>query len=51
MFVGPSLLKEAKIKEEEVKYEHRGRHNDCYWVEVNKRVEKMEQILRKKAVG
>jgi hypothetical protein len=49
--VGPWLWKGAKIKEEKEKYELRRRHSDCYWVEVRKRAEKMEQIPRKKVVG
>jgi hypothetical protein len=45
------LLKEVKIKEEEVKCELHGRHSDCHWVEVRKREEKMERSARKKVVG
>jgi hypothetical protein len=41
----------VKIKEEKEKCELRGRHSDCYWVEVSKREEKMEQSKRKKDVG
>jgi hypothetical protein len=38
-------------KEEKVKNELRGRHNDCHWVKVRKREEKMEQSAEKKVVG
>jgi hypothetical protein len=31
--------------------ELRGRCNDCYWVEVSKREEKMERSKRKQDVG
>jgi hypothetical protein len=48
---GPWLWKEAKIKEEKVKCELRGRHSDCYWVEVRKRAEKMERSKEKQVVG
>jgi hypothetical protein len=41
----------VKIKEEKEKRELRGRHNDCYWVEVSKRAEKMEQSKRKQDIG
>jgi hypothetical protein len=37
LLVGPWLWKQAKIKEEKEKCELRGRHSDCYWVEVRKR--------------
>ena len=40
--VGPWLWKEARNKEEKVKSELRRRHSDCHWVELRKRVEKME---------
>jgi hypothetical protein len=33
----------VKIKEEKGECELRGRHSDCYWVEVSKREEKMER--------
>jgi hypothetical protein len=46
-FVGPWVWKQANIKEEKVKRELRGRHSDCYWVEVRKRAEKMERSKRK----
>jgi hypothetical protein len=45
------LWKQAKNKEEKEKCELRGRHSDCYWVEVSKREEKMEQSKRKKDIG
>jgi hypothetical protein len=48
--VGPWLWKYEKIKEEKVECELRGRHNDCYWVEVSKRKEKMERSKRKKFI-
>jgi hypothetical protein len=40
--VGPWLWKEVKNEEEKVKFELRGRHGDCHWVEVRKGIEKME---------
>jgi hypothetical protein len=40
-----------KIKEEKAECELRGRHSDCYWVEVRKREEKMERSKRKQSVG
>jgi hypothetical protein len=51
IFVGPWVWKQAKIKEEKEKCELFSRHSDCYWVEVRKREEMMEQSLRKQAVG
>jgi hypothetical protein len=39
-----------KIKEGKVKCELRGRHNDCHWVKVRKRAEKMERSMEKQAV-
>jgi hypothetical protein len=47
---GPWLLKKVNIKEEKAECELRGRSSDCYWVEVIKRAEKMEQSKRKQAV-
>jgi hypothetical protein len=47
----PWLWKQANIKEEKEKCELHGRHSDCYWVEVSKREENMEQIKRKQDVG
>jgi hypothetical protein len=41
----------VKMKEEKGECEMRGRHSDYYWVEVNKREEKMERSPRKKVVG
>jgi deoxyadenosine/deoxycytidine kinase len=38
-------------KEEKVKSELHRRHSDCHWVEVNKRIEKRERSVEKKAVG
>jgi hypothetical protein len=49
--VGPRLWKKAKIKEEKGASKICRRDSDCYWVEVSKREEKMEQIPRKKIVG
>jgi hypothetical protein len=49
--VGPWLWKEAKKEEEKEKIELRGRHNDCHWVEVRKRIEKMERSVEKNVVG
>jgi hypothetical protein len=46
--VGPWLWKQAKIKEEKAKRELRGRHSDCYWVEVSKREEKMERSKKER---
>jgi hypothetical protein len=46
----PLVRKEAKIKEEKVKCELRGRHSDCYWVEVRKRAEKTERSKEKQVV-
>jgi hypothetical protein len=40
--IGPWLWKKENIKEEKVKHELRGRHNDYPWVKVSKRAEKME---------
>jgi hypothetical protein len=51
LLVGPWLWKQAKIKEEKEKCELRGRHSDCYWVEVRKRAKKMEWSKIKKEVG
>jgi hypothetical protein len=39
----------VKIKEEKGECELRGRHSDCYWVEVNKREEKMERSPEKES--
>jgi hypothetical protein len=41
----------VKNKEEKEKCKLRGRHNDCYWVEVSKREEKAEKSKIKQAVG
>jgi hypothetical protein len=41
----------VKIKEEKEKCELRGRHSDCYWVEVRKRAEKMERSKEKQVIG
>jgi hypothetical protein len=39
------------MKEKNGECELRGRHNDSYWVEMNKREENMERSQRKKVVG
>jgi hypothetical protein len=49
--VGPWLWKYAKIKEEKGECKWHGRHSDYYWVEVNKRAEKMKRSPREKVVG
>ena len=41
------MLKETKIKEEEVKYELCRRHGDCHWVEVSKREKNIERSMGK----
>jgi hypothetical protein len=51
MCFGPWLWKEANNEEEKVKNELRGRHSDCHWVEVTKRIEKMERSVEKQVVG
>jgi hypothetical protein len=41
----------VNIEEEKVKHELHGRHSDCHWVEVRKRVEKPEKSMKKQVVG
>jgi hypothetical protein len=49
--IGPWLLKEVKNKEEKVKIELRGRHNNCHWVKVSKRAENMERSMEMQTIG
>jgi len=51
MIVGPWLWKEVENKEEKVKSELRGRHGNCHWVKVSKRVEKPERSAKKLVIG
>jgi hypothetical protein len=41
----------VKNEEEKGKIELRGRHSDYHWVEARKRIEKMEQSVKKKVFG
>jgi hypothetical protein len=51
LIVGPWLWKQEKIKEEKGECELRGRHSDCYWVEVSKRSGKLTRSKESKSLN
>jgi hypothetical protein len=46
----PLVMEVRKIKEEKEKCELRGRHSDCYWVEVRKEKKRRSEVKGSKSL-